>query len=61
MKYNLLNISTLLADNTAKTRYDLITGGTDTVQRIRIVGLSIWVENSAITQGAAMTWHDTLP
>ena len=29
MKYNLLNISTLLADNMAETRYDLITGGTD--------------------------------
>ena len=28
MKYNLLNISTLLADNT-ETRYDLIAGGTD--------------------------------
>ena len=26
MKYNLLNISTLLAVNTAETRYDLITG-----------------------------------
>ena len=29
MKYNLLNISTVLADNTAETRYDLISGGTD--------------------------------
>ena len=29
MKYILLNISTLLADNTAETRYDLITGDTD--------------------------------
>ena len=28
-KYNLLNIYTLSADNTAETRYDLITGGTD--------------------------------
>ena len=29
MKYNLLNISTLLPDNTAETRYNLIRGGTD--------------------------------
>ena len=29
MKYNLLNVSTLLADNTSETRYDLITGGKD--------------------------------
>ena len=29
MKYHLLNISPFLADNTAETRYDLITGGTD--------------------------------
>ena len=29
MKYNLLNIFTLLAVNTAETKYDLITSGTD--------------------------------
>ena len=31
MKYNLINTSILLAENTAETRYDLITGGTDSV------------------------------
>ena len=32
-----------------------------TVQRIRIVGSTLWVGNGAKTQWAAITLHDALP